>query len=130
MKRLIALLFFAISNIAMAENIHLLCSGTLSVSGDDGISPQEFELDIDTKSGELYGFPLKIAAGCGNTPDVKQEIKKGSTKFGLLCTSDMGFSSLVLSRQTGQLETTTIFSSSKKIFSGQYKCKKVGKPLF
>lgn len=131
MKKVIFILLVLCSQTSLADEIHLVCSGSLSIIGEsDNASAQEFEIDVDTTSGELYGFPLKLAPACGNSPDVKQQIKKGKFKFGLSCTSDIGYSSLLLSRQTGTLETTFTFKSNPKLFTGIYKCKKAGKPLF
>lgn len=114
---------------ALAEQVRLVCAGTEGGVGyaDDS---REFELVVDTKSGELYGFPVTAARGCGNDPSIEKKVKKDEGVYKLSCIKGGEFSMLSLTRQTGILEITTKVSGLENLIFGKYKCKKAGKAAF
>lgn len=114
---------------ALAEQVKLVCAGTEGGVGyaDDH---REFELVVNTKSGELYGFPVTVARGCSNDPGVEKKVKKEEGLYKLSCIKGGEFSMLSLTRQTGILEITTKVSGLENLIFGKYKCKKAGKSAF
>jgi hypothetical protein len=119
------------SQTAPSSQIDLTCKG-LSGGTDIRSEYREFDITVDTVTGEMFNYPERVAMGCIVSP------KKGSITcsanrnfIACECKADPLFAergSMHLSRNTGNLKITTYFKNA--IWEGNYSCERVSTRKF
>ena len=142
-----ALVFFCMCiawQICFAEQIYLKCSGVERVLiGENIYAPNSqsdiktFELVVDTKKPELYGFPTRIAPGCFDKSFVQDQVDETKSsctisdiQVSCKCDNKMAESSLMLSRRTGLFEITSTYKKSNTTMGGKFSCTKSSAKIF
>ena len=129
---------------ALAEPTFLKCTGNQKVLiGENIYAPKsqsdvmDFELGVDTKAPELFGYPTRIAPGCFEKDVVKNQIDdtKSSCSVNNLevscrCENDMALSTIKASRRTGLLEVISTFKKSNMTMGGKFSCVKSNAKVF
>jgi hypothetical protein len=137
MKFISILVFLmSFSGFAKAELTAFTCKGkNYHVSGENIYAPANsstetiFDLVVDTKNPNIYGYPNYIVMAC-------LEPTSGSCKINsisLTCECQgLGKASINLSRNSGKLSVVQTFSKKQPetIMQGDYMCSKVTKKLF
>jgi len=137
MKRAATLALLSVSLVASAETLNFHCHGVLR--GDDIVdSSTDFEITVDTVSGEIYGFPGFVAPGCmdvNTTGKKKSSIDERHAES--TCNSTLGtdivMSIVTLSRLTANLSISTVFvdeHKKTKLWNGNFACQKIFKNVF
>jgi hypothetical protein len=104
--------------------LELFCTG----DWDSGRVHQEFLLVVDPHTGFMWGFEPMAAIGFFNVDDKKRPWSKNfkcyenESSFGCSGGNSVGFSTAILRRFSGILETTTLLKNETIITKGQYIC--------
>lgn len=111
--------------------IDLTCKGTSS--GTDVRSEyREFDLTVNTITGEMFNYPNRVSIACMESPPQgTKSCTVGSNYITCQCkTFDMfaKSGSMQLSRNTGKLKITTFLKDA--VWEGDYSCEKVLKKKF
>ena len=129
---LIAIIFLLCAGNALARDVlNLYCRG-VSESNNAPPQQQEFSMNFDRTTGDLWEFPLYIAPGCIDLKNpAKMKCSVDQNMGRCYCTNTMGGSLLELSRITGRMKVTTTFESKgvKKAddlrwIEGVYECER------
>lgn len=131
-------LFFFFSALpigAYAEVINFACAGTGFLTGV-GSSPENINITVDTSNGEMWGFQGGLVPGCRSDGVFRSKEHKctiNSVEAHCSCSNELGISSIVFSRATGELKTLTQLQGkggNSGFRSGAYFCKRVERNLF
>lgn len=124
------------TGLAKAEVSSFICKGkNYFVSGDNMYSPanssseNSFDLVVDSKNPNLYGYPNYIVTACLQQTSGNCSIS--ATALTCEC-QGIGKATISLSRNSGKLSVLQIFSKKQpeSIYQGEYMCSKVTKKLF
>jgi hypothetical protein len=114
------------SQVTSNTAIDLSCKGTSS--GTDVRSEyREFDLTVDTLTGEMYNYPNRVSIACmESSPKDTKTCTVGSNYIACQCKTFNSFATrgtMQLSRNTGKLKITTFFKDA--VWEGDYSCEKV-----
>ena len=142
----IILSFFLVftSQLSFADSVFLKCSGVqLVLIGENIYAPKsqsdaiDFEIGVDTKTPQLFGFPTRIAPGCFEKKWVENQVEEtkfqcsiSSIEVSCSCDNLMSTSHLRLSRRTGSLEITSTYKKSNSTHAGKFSCVKSNAKIF
>ena len=134
----------SVSQLSFAETTFLKCSGVQQVLiGENIYAPKnqsdaiDFEIGVDTKTPQLFGFPTRISPGCFEKKWVENQVEE--TKFecsisaievSCSCDNLMSSSRLRLSRRTGLFEITSTYKKSSSTHAGKFTCVKSNAKIF
>jgi hypothetical protein len=137
MKFLNILILMVLSTgLAKAEISSFVCKGKNHfVSGENMYAPANsssentFDLVVDSKNPNIYGYPNYIVMACIQQTSGSCSIS--TTAMTCEC-QGIGKASISLSRNSGKLVVLQIFSKKhpETILQGDYMCSKVSKKLF
>lgn len=117
--------------LASSDIVDLTCKG-MSGGTDIRSEYREFDITIDTLTGEMYNYPNKVSLGCIRSPNKGSKSCSAERTFITCeCKADPLFAeggSMQLSRNTGRLKITTYFK--KAIWEGDYSCEKASTRKF
>lgn len=124
-------MFFSIffSQNLFAQTINLYCSGVVSGQAIADMS-YEFDLSVDTKTGQMKGMPGSMLLGCFPLKDEDisktkaMECSVSPTSALCSCNNYSIIKSFNLSRSTLRLTTKTVYDLKEETF-GRFSCKKV-----
>jgi len=125
----LVLLFFAASQ-AFANEDHFYCSGLVHVDGWED-KQEDFELAVDTNTGVMNGYPVRLTAGCmfGEEP-TPRKCSINESEVRCECKSSRGNGLLQFSRGASNLKVTTfaqIDDVKSVLLTGDFSCKKIDK---
>lgn len=129
MKNYLLILLLIMCNQSKAESIILSCAGT------NYGEFKSFDINVNSSTGEMWGFPGYVAPGCIRIDKIKDSM---SDKFSATsstvetsCANNIWTSFLRLSRTTGNLNVST-YDLKKKKSEGEYfyQCKKMATKIF
>lgn len=131
----IFLIAFLVAGTANAADTAFICKGTKSVlMGENIYAPNkdsgkiDFDLIVNTKNTDLYGYPAHVVTAC--IQEKKRKCTTNSLGINCECESDYGKGTVTLSRNSGKLTVIENFSKSPIIMEGIYVCERVTKKLF
>lgn len=136
--KFITMIFFLLSfaGFANAEITTFTCKGkNYHVAGENIYAPAKssseniFDLVVDSKKQDLYGYPVYITM-CFEP--ISQSCVMGELALSCKCQSNHVNSSITLSRNSGKLSVIQTFykQQPETIMQGEYMCTKVLKKLF
>ena len=126
------ILFLLFSKFGFAEQIYFSCERyQVCHNSECSVEPKNFDILLNTKTGEMSDFPISIASHCMDSDSLKVEYSIDEIKATTSCKTDNGTSILILSRRSLKLDTTTTFyRNGMTIFSHFATCKKANKKQF
>ena len=128
MKKIFFIFVMSFSTISHGQNITMTCSGIF-----DG-QMQKFDITVNTKNGDMYGFPNIVAVGCARlkADDALNDTNSIDTNYATAtCKNNIWISYLKLSRNTGNLNISTYdIKKQKQEHDTNFQCKKLDKKVF
>ena len=128
MKKYFFIFVMTFSTISHGQNITMTCSGLF-----DG-QMQKFDITVNTKNGDMYGFPNIVAVGCARlkADDALNDTNSIDNNYASVsCKNNIWTSFLKLSRNSGNLNISTWDIKKQKLeHDTNFQCKKSEKKLF
>ena len=128
----ILILFLIFSKFGFAEEIYFSCERQQSCFNNECDSiKQFFDIQVNTKTGEMSNFPVFIAPGCMDSDSLKISYSVNDISITTTCEDTLKSSSLKLSRRSLKLSVTTIYQREGLNMSQNSSiCKKSNKRQF
>lgn len=136
MKFIYILIILALSTgVAKAEINTFICKGkNYFVSGENMYAPSNsssettFDLVVDSKKNDIYGYPNYVVLACFEATTYKCSMN--AIALNCECQSNLGKASINLSRNSGKFSVIQTFLKTNSVQAGEYICTKVAKKLF
>jgi hypothetical protein len=122
-KALVATVLLLSLNPAIAKVLSLHCPGT-NQGNDIQTSYEPVDIQVQVSTGEIFGFPLYKAPGCGDVfGNLKVESKVTENQYQTDCENNHASSIIRLNRYSGALTITTVFKNKNETWwDGRYMC--------
>lgn len=109
-------------NPAIAKVLSLHCPGT-NQGSDIQTSHEPLDIQVHTPSGQVFGFPIYKAMGCGDFGEQASiQSRVTDNQYQTDCKNDLASSTIRLNRFSGALTITTVFVQGDRTWHGRYMC--------
>ncbi len=119
----ICVLFLVLTIPGMTQSLSLHCKGK-NEGANIQTSFEPIDIQIELKTGQIYGFPGYKAPGCLESvgKNFSEIFDVTEDNFSTTCSNGFATSIINLNRYSGLLLIKTIFHKENEHWSGQYMC--------